>query len=150
MLWVIRQANMDYALAHAIKWFDGTYYHVVFYDVVCQYWKKLVFRLRSGQYLGLDPDKILRYALGQWHVHGHQRQCYYKFAPIFIPGAGWVDGEIIETVWPPLNDAAASNKGMGNGHRQESLDFLMGDWNWKKVVGMRTFACFVLSPLRRV
>ena len=43
-------------------------------------------------------------------------------------------GEIIETLWSPLNHTASSARTMTWYHRQEYLDAHMGDSNWKKVV----------------
>lgn len=67
------------------------------------------------------PDK------GMWHVHGHRSECYARYAPLFIPGAGWVDGEIIQTLWSILNIVSPSTQGMSTPHRQELLDFQMND-----------------------
>ncbi|TCD60065.1 hypothetical protein EIP91_010791, partial [Steccherinum ochraceum] len=109
---------------------------LVFYDVICQYFKKLKERLRAGTHLELDEQFVFEYALGQWHVHGHQRSCFSRFAPLFIPGAGWVDGEVIETLWSQLNEASGSLRAMGTAHRQETLDLLMSESNWRKLVAM--------------
>ncbi|KAI6153823.1 hypothetical protein BKA82DRAFT_4011935 [Pisolithus tinctorius] len=63
--------------------------------------------------------------IGIWHVHGHKQECYARYAPLFMKGAGWVDGEIIETLW-----------GMSSPHRQELLDFQMSDCNFMKMIRM--------------
>ncbi|KAG2741858.1 hypothetical protein P692DRAFT_201682740, partial [Suillus brevipes Sb2] len=38
-----------------------------------------------------------------WHVHGHQDKCFVMYASNFIPGVARIDGEIMETLWAPLN-----------------------------------------------
>lgn len=58
------------------------------------------------------------------------------FAPNYIPGAGRVDGEILETLWAPLIKVASSTRAMSKAHRQEILDDHMNDSNWKKLVKM--------------
>ncbi|KAI6146326.1 hypothetical protein BKA82DRAFT_4330418 [Pisolithus tinctorius] len=72
--------------------------------------------------------------IGIWHVHGHKKECYAQYAPLFIKGAGWVDGEIIEMLWSVLNMAFTSACGMTSPHHQELLDFQMNDSNFMKII----------------
>ncbi|KDQ49401.1 hypothetical protein JAAARDRAFT_143510, partial [Jaapia argillacea MUCL 33604] len=58
------------------------------------------------------------------------------YSPNYIPGAGQVDGEVIETLWSHLNWIASSCRAMGNNHRAETLDFHMNDNNWKKMLNI--------------
>ncbi|KIO00046.1 hypothetical protein M404DRAFT_29874 [Pisolithus tinctorius Marx 270] len=53
-----------------------------------------------------------------------------------MKGAGWVDGEIIETLWSLLNVVSTSARGMSSLHRQELLDFQMSDCNFMKMIRM--------------
>ncbi|KAI6127599.1 hypothetical protein EDD16DRAFT_1702332 [Pisolithus croceorrhizus] len=53
-----------------------------------------------------------------------------------LQGSGWVDGEIIETLWSTLNIVSASTRGMTSPHRQELLDFQMNDSNFMKMIRM--------------
>ncbi|KIO00639.1 hypothetical protein M404DRAFT_152145, partial [Pisolithus tinctorius Marx 270] len=69
-----------------------------------------------------------------WHVHGHKKECYAWYAPLYIKGARWVDGEIIEMLWSILNMASTSAHGMTSPHRQELLDFQMNDSNFMKMI----------------
>ncbi|KIO05632.1 hypothetical protein M404DRAFT_140824, partial [Pisolithus tinctorius Marx 270] len=50
------------------------------------------------------------------HVHGHKQECYARYAPLFVKGAGWVDSEIIEPLWSLLNIVSASAQGMSSLH----------------------------------
>jgi hypothetical protein len=52
----------------------------------------------------------------------------------FIPGAKQVDGEIIETLWAPLNNISRSLRGMSLAHRQEVLDAPINHSNRKKLI----------------
>ncbi|KAI6036182.1 hypothetical protein BKA83DRAFT_4120069 [Pisolithus microcarpus] len=63
--------------------------------------------------------------IGMWHVHGHKKEC-----------SGWVDGEIIETLWSTLNIVSASTRGMTSPHHQELLDFQMNNSNLMKMIQM--------------
>jgi hypothetical protein len=76
----------------------------------------------------------LRTGIGLFHIHGHQDSCLPRYSPSFIPGAKQVDGEIIETLWAPLNNISRSIRGMSLAHRQEVLDAHMNHSNWKKLV----------------
>ena len=69
-----------------------------------------------------------------WCVHGHQPECFPRYALLFIPGSGWIDGEIIETLWLVLNIVSVSAQGMTVPHQQEFLDFQMNDSNFMKMV----------------
>ena len=126
---------MDYALWNAIRYWNSLLLLVMlFYDVVCQYHVKLMQRMAEGKFLGLPDGTKIHYGIGVWHIHGHQKSCYCRFSPLFIEGAGNIDGELIETLWAPLNEAAGTLRSMSTAHRQETLDVLMNDSNWKKLI----------------
>jgi hypothetical protein len=36
-------------------------------------------------------------------VHNHKEEGFYRFASSFIPGAGIVAGEVLESLWEGLN-----------------------------------------------
>ncbi|KAI5986724.1 hypothetical protein EDC04DRAFT_2873515 [Pisolithus marmoratus] len=74
--------------------------------------------------------------IGMWHIHGHKQECYMRYAPLFIKGSGWVDGEIIKTLWSILNIVFALTCGMTSPHWQELLDFQMNDSNFMKMIRM--------------
>ena len=86
----------------------------------------------------------LMYGIGLFHVHGHATECYCRFAPSFIPGAGNVEGELIETLWDPLNQITGSTRTMTYFHRQETVDLHMNDSNWKKLtrIGLSALKSF--------
>src|SRR6266404_4201472 len=107
-----RQINMDYSLCKALSYnMSEIPTALVMYDIMCQYGKHL-----------------------QERVHGSPGLSLPRFSPSYIPGAKQVDGEIIETLWAPLNDISRSLRGMTLFHRQEVLDSHMNHSNWKKMV----------------
>jgi len=132
----IRQMNMDYTLCQSLSRLGDIRTVIVLYDIMCQYWKNLNKRVAQSPYLHLDPDLVMHKGIGLFHVHGHRDECMPMFAPNFIPGAGKVDGEILETLWAPINKISSSIRAMTKAHRQEVLDDHMNDSNWKKLVGM--------------
>ncbi|KAI6147060.1 hypothetical protein BKA82DRAFT_3980311 [Pisolithus tinctorius] len=132
-----RQVNMDYALVHAMHHgLDPWQLVITFYDINCQYSKNLARRLEENRYLSLPSGLQIQPSIGLWHVHGHQTECFARYAPNFIPGAGQVDGEIMETLWSSLNIISPSAWGMVTAHRQELLDFQMNDSNFLKMIQM--------------
>ncbi|KAI9437087.1 hypothetical protein BJY52DRAFT_1230227 [Lactarius psammicola] len=78
--------------------------------------------LQRAQAYPCPSSMELRTGIGLFHIHGHQDSCLPRYSPSFIPGAKQVDGEIIETLWAPLNNISRSLHGMTLAHRQEVLD----------------------------
>ncbi|KAF8546625.1 hypothetical protein OG21DRAFT_1527707 [Imleria badia] len=131
------KVNMDYSFTNAMKYNMGNITQVIsFYDINCNYIKKLHARVGPSKYIEIPEDTMITPGIGIWHIHGHWAECFARHAPLFIPGAGWVDGEIIETLWSVLNIASWSARGMSSPHRQELLDFQMNDSNFMKMIQM--------------
>ena len=129
--------NMDYALSQAFQFYAGLQTFILMYDIACQYSKNAVPRFtKASKHLTWPLMALIFWGIGLFHIHGHQRDCLPKFSPDFIPGAGNVDGEIIETLWSPLNRISGSTRAMSTSHRKEVIDDHMNDSNWRKTVGM--------------
>lgn len=75
-------------------------------------------------------------AVGKWHLGAHVPECFPKYSLNFIDGIGQIDGEILETLWWPIDKIAGITRAMSKAHRQEVLDDNMYDSNWKKWVGI--------------
>ena len=104
---------------------------------MCQYWKYFKRRIREmAGFLSLPDGMKMKKGIGLFHVHGHIKECFARYAPTFIPGAGMLDGEIVETLWNPLNHTSSSARAMTWHHRQEYLDIHMADSNWLKLTGL--------------
>ncbi|KAI5998416.1 hypothetical protein F5J12DRAFT_724876, partial [Pisolithus orientalis] len=132
-----QQVNMDYALVHAIRHGTVPGQQVIhFYDINCQHSKGLEQQLHANAYISMPDGMQICPGVGLWHVHGHCTECFARYAPNFIVGAGWVDGEIMETLWSSLNIISPSARGMATPHQQEVLDFQMNDSNFLKMVRM--------------
>ncbi|KAG1852523.1 hypothetical protein F4604DRAFT_1933676 [Suillus subluteus] len=135
-----RQMNMDYALCQALGYnTDGIIRAFTFYDINCQYHKHLSKRIEESPYLDLPWGMDIIPGIGLWHVHGHQDKCYVQYASNFITGAARIDGEIMETLWAPLNIISPSARGMSTPHRKECLDFQMNDCNFMKMTRIGKF-----------
>ncbi|KAN0135970.1 hypothetical protein V8E53_006131 [Lactarius tabidus] len=115
------QINMDYSICNTLSYnMEDIPVALLMYDIMCQY--RVNFKKRVKKRIGL------------FHIHSHQDSCLPQYSPSFIPGAKQVNGEIIETLWAPLNNISRSLLGMSLAHRQEVLDAHMNHSNWKKMV----------------
>ena len=65
-----------------------------------------------------------------------------------------LDGEVVETLWSPLNHTSSSARAMTWHHRQEYLDAHMRDSNWLKLVKMGmslpSIQCSIWNPYHTV
>ncbi|KAI9443808.1 hypothetical protein H4582DRAFT_1807499 [Lactarius indigo] len=130
-----RQINMDYSICKALSYnMEDIPVALVMYDIMCQYRVHFQERVKCSPELSLPSSLTLRMGIGLFHIHGHQDSCLPRFSPSYIPGAKQVDGEIIETLWAPLNNISRSIRGMSLDHRQEVLDSHINYSNWKKLV----------------
>ncbi|KAF9471357.1 hypothetical protein BDN70DRAFT_820109, partial [Pholiota conissans] len=131
--------NVDFAFLSALRTTntEGIKRVLLLYDIGCQY--SVNFAARMSQHLpeGLTVD----HGIGMFHVHGHQEQCFYRFAPSFIPGAGNVAGEILESLWSELNQISSSTRSMTLPGRAETLDDHTSDSNFRKTIGMSAALC---------
>ncbi|KAI1785798.1 hypothetical protein LXA43DRAFT_1065564 [Ganoderma leucocontextum] len=74
--------------------------------------------------------------ISQFHVHGHRHECYSRYSPNFVFGAGWQLSEVIESLWSAPNKISDSIRGMTIDHRQEVIDDHFNDSNWNKLIGL--------------
>ncbi|THV00652.1 hypothetical protein K435DRAFT_610461, partial [Dendrothele bispora CBS 962.96] len=105
------------------------------YDAMCHFAVNLPSRLKQS--LLKQPDdcrlKILT-MIGKWHLGGHQEKCWSQYTLELLLGAGRLDGEILESLWSSLNRSKKSVRALSAAHRQELLDDLMQDSNFKKLL----------------
>ena len=134
---------MDYSLINALSYnMRGIHRVCLFYDINCSYMRKLSEQVSNNEFINFPADLEIVPGIGIWHVHSHQPQCFSRYAPLFIPGIGWIDGEIIETLWSILNIISGSTCTMSTPHRQELLDFQMNDSNFMKMIRMGSVCSF--------
>lgn len=132
-----RQKNIDYSVCQALKYHSvGLDRALVAYDVACQWSVNFHRRVESYDSLSLPSEMEIVPAVGKFHLSAHKPACFPRFSLMFIPGAGHVDGEILETLWAAFNKISPSARAMSLAHRQEVYDDHMRDSNWKKLVGL--------------
>lgn len=129
--------NIDYAICQALGYnTDGLTEALVEYDVSCQWSINFAKRLEHSTTLHLPQGLSWIAAVGKFHLGTHEQDCFAKFSLNFVHGAGQQDGEILETLWAPLNKIAGSVRAMTKASRQEMVDAQMRDSNWKKLTNI--------------
>lgn len=128
--------NMDYSFTQALKRCEKCKRACHYYDINCSYWEHFLERCANSEFLEVPENMEFFRGIGLFHVHGHQNECFPRFAPSFIEGAGRLEGEIIETLWVSINEISGSTRYMSLSNRQETIDLHMNDSNWKKLVNM--------------
>jgi hypothetical protein len=133
------QKNVDFSLLRAIELthVDPEQGLLFIYDIVCQYIVHFFDRIGVHLPEGLHVDA----AIGLFHVHGHKDDCFFRFATSFIPGAGVVAGEILESLWSSLNSISPSTRTATLAHRAEIIDDHATDSNIKKMFGIVPTLC---------
>ena len=134
-----QQKNVDFAFLQALKTtgVDHRQGVMLIYDIACQYFVHLQDRIGNQLPTGLAVDR----AIGLFHVHAHKDECFFRFAPSFIPGTGVVAGEILESLWSSLNCISPTVRTATLPHRAEMLDDHATDSNHKKLIRMVSNLC---------
>ena len=79
---------------------------------LCASMESISRRVERSPRLSINDSLELQTGIGLIHIYGHKDSCLPDFSPIYIPGAKQVDGEIIETLWAPINDISRSIQGI--------------------------------------
>jgi Kyakuja-Dileera-Zisupton transposase len=134
-----QQKNVDFAFLRALSSTSVAPEQgvLLIYDIACQYSVYLQDRIGNQLPAGLDIDV----AIGLFHVHAHKDQCFFQYATSFIPGAGIVAGEILESLWSSLNSISPTARTATLAHRAEMLDDHATDSNHKKTLGIISSLC---------
>ncbi|KAG5222605.1 CxC2 domain-containing protein [Salix suchowensis] len=105
-----RYANMDYCFASLLRHHGGGLEMVVSYDIVCQWSKLVIQRVKK-----LPPlvrfciaQHMIRFAVPKLHIHSHTKHCQENYSLNYLPGVGRTDGEGIERPWANIGATATS------------------------------------------
>ncbi|KAJ7828015.1 hypothetical protein B0H14DRAFT_2594831 [Mycena olivaceomarginata] len=133
-----RFANMDYIFGSILRHKDPRLRKLISYDIVCQWWKYLLERLRNLPVLVRITIilKMFRFVIPKMHIHAHTLACQVKFSLNLVPGSGQTDGEGIERPWSNIGAIATSTRVSGPGARHDMLDDHWNFWNWLKTIGL--------------
>lgn len=127
---------MDYCLYQVSLFIQLLTLLMVLYDIWCHFVVNLLRRFTESPMLSLRKDLTIWGGIGQFHIHAHRGECYARFSPSFLDGAGVQDNEIIEALWVQINNISESTRGMTAAHRQEVIDDHMNNSNWTKLVNI--------------
>ena len=114
---------------------------VLTYNIICQWSKN--FRKRMEEYpehMQIPETTQVDVAIPGWHINGHGDACRNKFNLSYMEGVGRTVGEDIETTWAGTNPLASSVREMGPAARHDTLNDHWNGWNFRKIVGFRTFS----------
>jgi hypothetical protein len=137
--------NIDYAICQALSYnTTGLHEALVEYDVTCQWSINFASRLQDSATLHIPQGLSWISGVGKFHLGTHEQTCFAKLCLNFIQGAGQQDGEILETLWAPLNKISGSVRAMSKPTRQETVDDHMRDSNWKKLTRIGVVKNFVI------
>jgi len=91
-----QQKNVEFAFLQALKTtrVDPQQGVMLIYNIVCQYIIHIQKCIGAHLPAGLTIDQAIRL----FHVHNHKDECFFRYAPTFIPGSGIVAGEILESL----------------------------------------------------
>lgn len=115
---------------------------VTSYDIACQWARNLPARAASypEELVGPRFDQLsIKYLVPKFHLYAHRNECQINYSFNLTPNVGRTDGESPERGWAAMNPVASSTKEMGPGSRRDTLDDHFGDYNWRKVITLRSY-----------
>jgi hypothetical protein len=135
---ISRQMNMDYALCQALETTNigGIPRVITYYDINCMFSKYFQHRVERTPFLHVADHIQITPGISLLHITEHKPECSPRHAPTFIPGAGLVAGEIIESLWSGRIGCTSSTRTASAANRAETLDDHMNDNNWSKLVNI--------------
>ncbi|KAG8712927.1 hypothetical protein FRC09_019313 [Ceratobasidium sp. 395] len=137
-----RYAYGDYAVASFIHYItrEGPLKIGLTYDIWCQWSKNLLTRAKDLP-AGLRFPEWLDLVGGipKFHLMGHKQSCKDRFSLNWMTFVGRLEGEGCERAWAYLNETAGSTSEMSPGFRHDTINYLMADWNYVKMIGMAVF-----------
>lgn len=74
----------------------------------------------------------LRFMVGAFHGHAHNRLCQFNWHPMYIDGMGNTEGEGCEHVFSASNELARSTRHVSRFHRHQAIKQHFAFWNQDK------------------
>ena len=129
---------MDYIFASVLSHYKSLPGLVISYDIVCQWSKHLLERLRKfPPHLRIElPTNNLRYAIPKYHFNAHKAKDHTQYSLNYMLGLGRTDGEEVERGWARHNQTSASTREMGPGSREDTLEDHFNYANHRKYTDM--------------
>ncbi|GJE96005.1 hypothetical protein PsYK624_121980 [Phanerochaete sordida] len=135
-----RYSSVDFATAWGLRRWMGLKLLVSSYDINCKYginWPKRLDWMTGilGWLSGAVWPQIRR-CVPKFHLPAHKGICRWINSFYYMPGVGMTDGESPERRWSVLNFIGRSIREMGIGHRLDTLNLHLGDYNIQKNFGI--------------
>jgi hypothetical protein len=85
---------MDYILASTLRHHDPRLPKIFSYDIVCQWWKKLMEQLAELPELVrcILILPMIAFVIPKLHIHAHTILCHILYSLNLVPGSGQTDG----------------------------------------------------------
>ncbi|KAI5994436.1 hypothetical protein EDD15DRAFT_2387767 [Pisolithus albus] len=81
----------------------------------------------------------LRFMVGAFHGHAHNRLCQLGWHPMYIEGTGNTEGEGCEHVFSAFNELARSTRHATRFHRHQAIEQHIAFWNQDKYEALTRF-----------
>lgn len=119
---------------------------IVSYDIACKYHIHFLERIANMEWPLMTPTEQSQFLscdvvwlVPKFHLAAHIEGCADRFSFNWTKNVGRTCGELVESNWASLGAIATSIREMGFGHRRDTLNDAMLDWNWRKATGESEF-----------
>ncbi|KAF8497008.1 hypothetical protein BU17DRAFT_59393, partial [Hysterangium stoloniferum] len=120
----------------------GLHRIIISYDIACKYHINFMERIAERSWPLMTPTEqslfsalIVVWLVPKFHLAAHIEGCVDKFSFNWTKNVGRTCGELVESNWAALGMMATSIREMGFGHRRDTINDAMCDWNWRKATG---------------
>ena len=130
---------MDYIFASMMKHVDPNIHKVASYDIVCQWSRNLLKRMKQyPSFMQIDPKRILaaKFVLPKFHIFNHGLSCQLRYSLNYLKYSARMNGEDPERWWAHINPISMSTREMGLGSRTDTIDDHARAWNWRKITNL--------------
>ncbi|QRV98242.1 hypothetical protein RhiJN_26261 [Ceratobasidium sp. AG-Ba] len=142
-------ANVDYAIASAcstlVAW--GVILLAITYDIFCHWFPGFESRLKElphELYFNIVLTELIG-GIPRFHAAGHNEACRVRYSLNYMLYIGRIEGEGCERAWAYLNETAESTSEKSPGARWDAINFIVGDWNFEKII---TIVLFILGKFK--
>ncbi|EUC58248.1 hypothetical protein RSOL_241280, partial [Rhizoctonia solani AG-3 Rhs1AP] len=129
----------DYAFASVVLYLirHGNLPIGMTYDIWCHWIPNLKKRLQDlPERIALPADLDLAGGIPKFHLQGHANVCWVRYSLNNMQFVGRIEGEGVERAWAYLNETAGSTCEKSPGARWDSINLILSDWNFDKMVRM--------------
>ncbi|KAG9086332.1 hypothetical protein FRC06_003144, partial [Ceratobasidium sp. 370] len=114
----------------------GALHIALTYDIFCHWFPGFKVRVKElPPPISFDAETVdLNGGIPRFHAPGHNESCRVRYSLNYKRFIGRIDGEGCERAWAYLNETAGSTSEKSPGARGDSINFIVQDLNFGKVV----------------